>query len=557
MDARFGHDFTKVRVHDDAEAAASARDIGARAYTVGDDIVFGAGTFAPDTPDGRHLLAHELTHVVQQSSAAPVPQAKLARSSRADAAEREADDVADRVAAGERVSVAEQAAPGVYGDWLTGGGGSAVADKISDFVGDITDTRPDEERLDAEEDLADFMGDKYHVENHHPPTGRGLFDAAYAPTAGDLTIKLKICFQFVDGDPTDAAWLVVAAGRPFTADQFKWKPDETDAWKTNAIGDIQGAWSDQYTFHNTRKYWETLPDVNVHVEIVESKADEAHFVTTVHKWPEEPGKTEGVTPPGAANKSTAEFHESATNGITTPDVNKFSDTTASQPQYAIVDTDNPTPVMFDLGNAKVRPADKLNIEKFGKTLARPEIPAFPITLTGHASSEGSDESNSVLASDRALAVSNILVPAGAKTQPEIVSLGETGATADPIWRRVDITVGALKNSQETILHEFGHMFGLGDEYPDAGAGRPAGTPVAHSALAQKLIPGQQPIVATDSDNIMSAGETIRPHHYVTFLEVLGTMTGTEGQWSIGPGLGRPSSGPGDFNVPKPGGPKTA
>jgi hypothetical protein len=95
------------------------------------------------------------------------------------------------------------------------------------------------------------------------------------------------------------------------------------------------------------------------------------------------------------------------------------------------------------------------------------------------------------------------------------------------------------------------MFGLGDEYPNAGAGRPVGTPVAHSALAQALIPGQQPIVATDSDNIMSGGETIRPHHYVTFLEVLGTMTGTTGQWAIGPGLGPASSGPGDFNVPKP------
>ena len=97
MSARFGHDFTKVRVHDDTQAAESARDIGARAYTVGNDIVFGAGGFAPETPDGQRLLAHELTHVVQQSSAAAVPQAKLARSTPGDLAEREADDVAERI----------------------------------------------------------------------------------------------------------------------------------------------------------------------------------------------------------------------------------------------------------------------------------------------------------------------------------------------------------------------------------------------------------------------------------------------------------------------------
>jgi outer membrane protein OmpA-like peptidoglycan-associated protein len=546
MSARFGHDFTKVRIHDDAQAAESARDIGARAYTIGDDIVFGAGTFAPSTPDGQHLLAHELTHVVQQSSAAPVAQTKLERSSHADAAEREADEVATRVAAGEHVSVAQAAPHGIYGSWLEGAG-AAVANAFGDF----TDTRPDEERLDAEEDLGDFMGELFDVKNHHPSTGRGLFDAEYDPAMGDLTIQLKVCFQFVDGDPADPDWMVVAAGRPFAADQFKWKPDETEAWKTNALGDIEGAWSDQYTFHNTRKYWDTLPDVNVHVDVIESKAADAHFVTTVRKWPEEPGKTESVTPPGAANQSTARFHETAQNGITTPDVSKFSDTTASQPEYAIVDTDNPTPIMFDIGSSKVRATDRPKIEKFGKTLARPEIPAFPIKLTGHASSEGTDEANSALGTDRALSVSNILVPAGAKKQPEIESLGESGAAATAEWRRVDITVGALKNNQETVLHEFGHMFGLGDEYPNAGAGRPVGTPVAHSALAQALIPGQQPIVATDSDNIMSGGETIRPHHYVTFLEVLGTMTGTTGQWAIGPGLGPASSGPGDFNVPKP------
>ena len=555
MGARFGHDFTKVRVHDDAQAAESARDIGAHAYTIGDDIVFGAGTFAPGTPDGQRLLAHELTHVVQQSSAAPIPQAKLARSTRGDAAEQEADDVAERVAAGEQVSVAQQATRGIYGNWLDG-----VGTAVADVVGDVTDSRADEERLDAEEDLGDFMGELFDVKNHHPSTGKGLFDAEYDPAVGDLTIQLKVCFQFVDGNPADPAWMVVAAGRPFTADQFKWKPDETEAWKTNALGDIENAWSDRFTFHNTRKYWDTLPDVNVHVDVIESKAADAHFVTTVNKWPRRARERRVGNAAGrGANQSTARFHETAENGITTPDVTKFSDTTKSQPEYAIVDTDNPTPIMFDLASSKVRGADKPKLDKFGKTLARPEIPAFPITLTGHSSSEGTDEANSALASDRALSVSNILVPAGAKKQPEIVSAGEAGASATPEWRRVDITIGALKNNQETVLHEFGHMFGLGDEYPNAGAGRPVGTQVAHSALAQALIPGQQPIVATDSDNIMSAGQTIRPQHYVTFLEVLGKMTGTTGQWAIGPGLGPASSGPGDFNVPapKPNGPQTA
>ncbi|MBA8889971.1 hypothetical protein FHW12_004218 [Dokdonella fugitiva] len=67
---RLGHDFSDVRVHADGEAALAARGVNARAYTFGSHIVFGAGQFAPATPGGRRLLAHELTHVVQQGGAA-------------------------------------------------------------------------------------------------------------------------------------------------------------------------------------------------------------------------------------------------------------------------------------------------------------------------------------------------------------------------------------------------------------------------------------------------------------------------------------------------------
>jgi hypothetical protein len=66
MEQRFGHDFSQVRVHSGGIAEQSARDVGANAYTVGNDIVFGAGQFSLNTQRGSKLLAHELTHVVQQ-----------------------------------------------------------------------------------------------------------------------------------------------------------------------------------------------------------------------------------------------------------------------------------------------------------------------------------------------------------------------------------------------------------------------------------------------------------------------------------------------------------
>src|SRR5262249_8518847 len=70
MEPRFGREFGGVRVHTDERAERSAESVDALAYTVGDHIVFGRGQYSPDSDPGRHLLAHELTHVLQQWSTA-------------------------------------------------------------------------------------------------------------------------------------------------------------------------------------------------------------------------------------------------------------------------------------------------------------------------------------------------------------------------------------------------------------------------------------------------------------------------------------------------------
>jgi hypothetical protein len=67
MEPRFHTDFSAVRLHTDANAHDLARSVNAQAFTVGTNVVFGAGRYAPETDSGKHLLAHELTHVVQQS----------------------------------------------------------------------------------------------------------------------------------------------------------------------------------------------------------------------------------------------------------------------------------------------------------------------------------------------------------------------------------------------------------------------------------------------------------------------------------------------------------
>lgn len=69
MESRFGRSFDQVRIHPDQHAAASARAIGALAYTAGNHIAFGTGEYAPSSPAGQRLMAHELAHVLQQNEA--------------------------------------------------------------------------------------------------------------------------------------------------------------------------------------------------------------------------------------------------------------------------------------------------------------------------------------------------------------------------------------------------------------------------------------------------------------------------------------------------------
>lgn len=105
---QYGHDFSSVRVHSDERAAKAAGALSAQAYTVGSHVVFGRGQFAPETAKGRHLLGHELAHVVQQSrggSAMPgTANAGL---------ESAADQAANLAARGQRVAVAGSSAIGI------------------------------------------------------------------------------------------------------------------------------------------------------------------------------------------------------------------------------------------------------------------------------------------------------------------------------------------------------------------------------------------------------------------------------------------------------------
>ncbi|MEM7348703.1 MAG: DUF4157 domain-containing protein, partial [Chloroflexota bacterium] len=110
MEGGFGTDFSGVNVHNDAESHSLNRDLNARAFTTGNDVFFGEGEYNPGSGEGQELIAHELTHVVQQGGSDSNPQAKLVVNEPGDEFEQEADQTAKEVmtkSAGNGVSSGE------------------------------------------------------------------------------------------------------------------------------------------------------------------------------------------------------------------------------------------------------------------------------------------------------------------------------------------------------------------------------------------------------------------------------------------------------------------
>ncbi len=129
----FGASLGEVRIHTDHEAAELAGEVGARAFTTGSDVFFAAGTYEPDTTNGAHLLAHELTHTVQRP-AAPAGDGDLRVSDPVDRDELAADQTARRVVAGDPGTAAGPAAAN------QDGGGTVTVHRAADTTVTSTDS---------------------------------------------------------------------------------------------------------------------------------------------------------------------------------------------------------------------------------------------------------------------------------------------------------------------------------------------------------------------------------------------------------------------------------
>ena len=196
MGALFGRDFSDVHIHDGTEGDQVARAAGAQALTVGQDIYFRQGAFAPATADGRRVLGHELAHVVQQSGAPAPSGAPVALGARGTSHEREAGRAGEAIAAWSiprvdlraSMPVAQRFESGEH-DILGNRTDESIGTGVSSSPGIAPESDTEKERVAEEKD---------------PSKGGGRFDTG----ARTLTLTLR---QRNPGDDTPSTTTVDVA----------------------------------------------------------------------------------------------------------------------------------------------------------------------------------------------------------------------------------------------------------------------------------------------------------------------------------------------------------
>jgi outer membrane protein OmpA-like peptidoglycan-associated protein len=434
---------------------------------------------------------------------------------------------------------------------------------------------------DAARDLA--AADAFHASGVRGPqaiqssSGIGGFSATYTPSTDTLKITIKGSVKFEDGIKAVGSGFV--AGDPGLAGvlarmpppgprrtaflaAFQWTPAEETPFLTDLARVVQNGWKEKHEFHVNRPQWQWIGakvtvDIQVRKQADTGRAPDDHFsIKTVKVPPEGAGEAnlhadEQVNSEvaGDADRTNA-FDQNMTLG--SQDIHP-----SARPLLRTI------PVFFGHDSDVIHPAERTKIRRFaarwqgaapGTAGSRPAR----VDLNAMTTASGTDAYNAGLAQRRADAVRAELTAAGFNNVATRVTAnpqgeGPAGGSENANFRRVDMVPDGGQ-AQNVAVHEFGHAFGLGDEYgAEFGAGRPAaGTPVAHDAATRRMtdasgagLPGA---VVENNNNIMSVGGEVQPQHYSTFHEALRAITGIE-EWALGPKQARPAPA-----APAPGGP---
>lgn len=284
MQSRFNRDFSGVRIHTDAKAAESAQAVNAHAYTVGGNIVFDSGQYAPETATGKRLLTHEMTHVVQQlqGQAADVPvETPLRISNPDDVEEREASQFEESVPTGENRQIQSGVVSTILQRQASGTTTPATATTTGQTATQQQQPTPPPRR-------------SYY---NYQRSGFGRFDASLesrgrpnrAGTSGwlcALNITTRVKFDFDNSNGT-------------------WPPGRAQQWQQEFINLVAQRWSTRYLLVPTRSCaGEGCAMTVVYVNVEPVTSGEHHQVKIYYTNP-----TNARSHAGIPDRIPAEFYE--------------------------------------------------------------------------------------------------------------------------------------------------------------------------------------------------------------------------------------------------------
>ncbi len=260
MEPLFGRDFSNVRVHNDSQAAASARDVDARAYTVGDHIAFAGGEYQPHNPEGQALLAHELAHTVQQSGLQRQASDLSVDTDVNSPREREANAAAALVMKGSPAALASGRSPSVLSRaaW-----GPCPAGEVKSGHTKITGEYDEKVYDKAERTIAEYFGKKRgpsaylaygnsnQLSNYNPvslgATDTAMVRAAQGKVDGVSSFSNKQSNVFASKQIlTDPQTMDKSTKADLVKGSNKEQPTEKDAIKTPDLLDFSSKFRDVY-----------------------------------------------------------------------------------------------------------------------------------------------------------------------------------------------------------------------------------------------------------------------------------------------------------------------
>lgn len=370
----------------------------------------------------------------------------------------------------------------------------------------------------------------------------GIFDAALA--GKNLTITLKVAFDFVAGDPMNAP-----AGVP--PEEFQWTEEGKSEFRQSYLSSVASSWSGKHQIRSTKPFWSTT--ISTSVVVIEDNED-PHFKVGVMKFPDDVYPHIGVVHPSGTHSEhhdgTSDRYKRIPNAPGDEAGQGWLDSKATRENYPEAEraADDPKrraprqSVYFAIGQSNIDPSSQATID--GVAHEMHENPSWRAELQGRASADGDAASNFALSRERSASVKSTLEGDGIPSSRIVVqNVGEEGGYKGHYWkakdndttaRRVDIDLVA-GTDQQAASHEAGHMFGLGDEYPGKGEA-PGG---AYDADYMKLISENSELPAeggpsqgkAKTGSIMSEGMEVKNWHYAPFVAALKQITGSN-DWTV-------------------------